>query len=103
MIKKTSDLHIRLTPAEYELLQKKSKEQGLTMSAYIRLIIIGKTKENNEKIDKLIYEVNKAGVNINQIAQKLNAKGIYHGDELKAVQRQLELVMEKALLDDVSS
>lgn len=65
-----------MTPAEKAELKHLAEEKGLTMSDYIRRVAARPPditrKEYNEEISKVIYEIHKIGVNINQIAKKYN-------------------------------
>lgn len=76
---------IRLTQDEYDAIVKrkdndennsKGKMQG-NLSVYIRNVLIAEGGQSDWKIDKelnqLNYEIRKIGLNVNQIARKLNA------------------------------
>lgn len=66
--------NVYLSEAEYEIMMKKIKASKLSASNYFRkmisegIIIIPDTKGKKELID----EINKIGVNINQIAKHVN-------------------------------
>lgn len=74
---RTKQINIRLTDAEYQYLHDKAKSCELTMSDYIRKIIGDGIIVKYESFDikELSNELNKIGVNINQIAHHINAKG----------------------------
>ena len=78
-VRKTK-LQVFLTDEEMKILEEKCKEFNMTKSGYIRgAILYGGVKESQprvekELIEKLIYEVNKIGNNINQIAYANNVK-----------------------------
>lgn len=77
---KTKDLHIRLTENDLCELKRLAAEQKMTVSEYFRWcaferkIITVKVPDNNSSfIKKLIYDFEKAGNNINQIARVVNS------------------------------
>ena len=73
-------LQVFLTDEEMQILDDKCKELNMNKSGYIRgAILYGGFNESQprverELIEKLIYEVNKIGNNINQIAYTNNVK-----------------------------
>jgi len=76
---KKNQLHIRMTDDELELVKSKSKALGVNRSKLFLDTIKGISVENyllkKAKLVTLIKasnEINKVGVNINQIAMKLN-------------------------------
>ena len=76
----------RLSETEYNELKDKAKALDLTIASYVRqscdtckVNIIIKHQTKNSDLTDLIYEIKKIGVNINQIAHRLNS-----GDNLDA-------------------
>lgn len=73
---KTEILRVRMTPEEKEALNKQASLHHKTMSEYIRSVAKcppDVTRDEFESsIVRMIYEINKIGVNINQIAKKYN-------------------------------
>ena len=70
-----------LLDEEYELFEAKKDEAGLTKSDYIRnMIVYGGVYERTvfpkEDSQKLIYEINRIGNNINQVALRANTNGV---------------------------
>jgi hypothetical protein len=79
-------IRIRLTTLEKQLLIKRSKKEGyLTLSAFCRAKIlkhreiekIEVSPEFAEATKKLDYELNKIGVNLNQVSKRLNTHSVY--------------------------
>ena len=70
-------LTIRFTQDEYDHLLKSRDNEKVKLSAHIRNIALSQSGHSDVRIDKqldtLNYNVRKIGVNINQIANKLNA------------------------------
>jgi predicted DNA-binding protein len=92
-IEKNKIISLRLTQAEYERLKKLADQTGWSVSELIRNEISGKKKITGKgDIKRLLYEINKIGHNLNQIAKHVNTK--------KAVDRVVaeELIQIKTLL-----
>ncbi len=71
---------LRMTPEEAKLLAEKAVASGMTESQYLRLMITQKPRDYPEVrkvVRELINEVNRIGVNINQIVLSHNS-GIYN-------------------------
>lgn len=77
---RTKDLRVKLSEREHEILAEKCEVFNLTKSGYIRhAILFGSVIKTQPRVDEelisqLIYEVNKIGNNINQIAYIDNGK-----------------------------
>ena len=70
---------IRLYSWELEELQKQAEKMGLSDSQYLRMLITNRPRdypEIRDEIARLNNEINHIGVNINQIAHRINS-GIY--------------------------
>lgn len=68
-------LHIVLHQNELLSLKKNLERTGLNRSEYIRKLITGKRIRARppQELGQLYYEINKIGVNVNQIARNVNA------------------------------
>lgn len=84
MRRRTIDKHIRFDEKENKLLHELSIKSGLTESDVIRTLLKG--NEIKELPDKKFYdainEINKIGVNINQLAKVANTNGDIYYDKL---------------------
>jgi hypothetical protein len=73
---KTEIVKIRMTTKEKADLQKQAGKYHMNMSDYIRRVSARPpdvTKDEfDDSVTRVIYEINKIGVNINQIAKKYN-------------------------------
>ena len=73
---KTEILRVRMTAMEKAALSRQSNDQHKTMSEYIRIIAKCPPEVTRDEFEgsilQMIYEINKIGVNINQIAKKYN-------------------------------
>lgn len=94
--------HYRLTSEDAKAFQEKAKAAGLSESDYFRLLI---TQEPNDYpeiragIKSLINEVNRIGVNINEVVYNNNSK-LYHTSDkerLMAYMRRLNESVAKVV------
>lgn len=73
---KTEIVKIRMMAKEKEELQKLAGKHHMNMSDYIRRVSARPPNvtrhEFEDSVTRVIYEINKIGVNINQIAKKYN-------------------------------
>lgn len=93
---------LRITPNEAKLLKEKAEKAGMTESEYLRLMISQKPNDYQEirqLLRDLINEVNRIGVNINQITYNHNA-GFYSEEDkerLIAYMRKLNTAVAKVV------
>lgn len=93
---------LRITPNEAKLLNEKAEKAGMTESEYLRLMISQKPNDYQEirqLLRDLINEVNRIGVNINQITYNHNA-GLYSEEDkerLIAYMRKLNKAVTKVV------
>ena len=83
MRKRNRTISIRVSDQEYETIQKKLSETGLSQQAFILKAVEGATisttedrqqlKEINLKLADLLKQIKGMGVNINQMAYRANA------------------------------
>lgn len=78
---------IRVTPEEKKLLEEKSKFCNLSKTEYLRKVIRENVIiiENNQEKMNYLYELNKIGVNINQIARVVNENGNIDDEDMQNV------------------
>lgn len=65
----------RLSDEELELLKKKIDEAGTTQQEYLQKAALGMSITNTDGIKEIYPELKRQGVNLNQIAKKLNETG----------------------------
>ena len=91
-IKKT----IRFTPDEFEKVEIERAKTNLDFTNFCKSAILKKkvkTKEEENFNRDLIYQVNKIGVNLNQIARAINQKDrVAVLTELVEIEKQLRLL-----------
>ena len=97
---RTEKYLLTLLPEERALLEKNSFELGLSIADYLRKIILyGSIVGQHPVIDKatgekLLYEVNRIGNNINQIAYNTNAR-MYASDlDWREIKNDAFLILE---------
>ena len=74
-IKRPHQVTFRLTDEEISSLKKKISASGITQQEYLRRAALGKNITNTEGLKALLPEMKKQGVNLNQVAKKLNERG----------------------------
>lgn len=100
---KTEILKVRMTAGEKAALQKQAALNRQNMSEYIRSVAKKPPDvtrdEFDEAIMRMIYEINKIGVNINQIAKKYNEhKYIKPSEDLLDKLDELNGMLKKTIL-----
>lgn len=101
--KKNTVFKLRMNDTLRKKLNQDAKLAGLNQSEYIRRLIQGRqiiSSGQRKQVDQLIYELNRIGNNINQIAHALNFGYISYQDmqDLKIYQRELQETMKKILV-----
>jgi hypothetical protein len=100
--KRETEIKIRLTSKEREEIRELAREEGLNVSEYIRKRALQRQAEEQAKLEmerQLIYQLNKIGVNLNQIARGINIlrkKGVLDDRDKK----NLEVI--KGIVEKVS-
>ncbi len=90
---------IRFTSNEFSKIEKELSRLNISFSEYARSILLKKRIRNKSKLKKeLIYEINKIGNNLNQIARHTNEKKTIDLNVLKQI-IEIQKNMEKLLND----
>lgn len=82
---------VRVSPAEIQIIEREAEKMGMDISKYIRYRMFAKTnlsKYNAEylrELQQLIYELNRIGNNVNQIAYRHNSN-FYEAEDIKCIQ-----------------
>lgn len=98
-------LKVWISEKESELLDQKISKLGITKSQYVRNCIlygstVKKTMFSDEKADRIIYEMNRIGNNINQIAHFVNMEHTVAPDDFERI-RKLVNALNDLLMDEV--
>jgi len=94
---------LRLMPDEAKILADKAKEAGMNEAEYVRLLIRQKPNDYPEirkLLKTLINEINRIGININQIVFNYNL-GLYSEDDksrLVAYMRKLNSAVNEVVM-----
>ncbi len=95
--KNTLRKHFKLTEETAKLLAERSKAENMNESEYIRYLLLNqsehpRSRELELEIMRLRNEINKIGVNINQIVKNNNSH-IYKTEEKRRLENYLEEVV----------
>ena len=87
---KPYELCLRLSQAERERLETSAKQCGLSKSDYLRKLLNGipVRARPSPEVRALRKEINRIGVNVNQIARKVNAH-LGAAEDIRACQQLL--------------
>ena len=98
---------VRADEEEHRKLKKMADEYGLSMSRLLVEATLGfgvrpawEAEEERERTEKMIFEVRRVGINLNQIALQANAAARGRSDtptqnEISDILRQIETVIRK--------
>lgn len=96
--------HFKLTEETAKLLAERSKAENMNESEYIRYLILNqsehpRSRELELEVMRLRNEINKIGVNVNQIVKNNNLR-IYSGEEKRQLEKYLEeiVMLQKMML-----
>jgi hypothetical protein len=76
--KRTKALHVQLTPDERELIETRAQSYGRKLSDFARIVLLSDVKEPPRPLLDpvtalaLIYQLQKIGANLNQLAKHAN-------------------------------
>lgn len=99
---KTVRITVRFQPDEARQLAKDAQSRGMTPSEYIRMLADQKPAnypDIRELLNQLISEVNRIGVNINQIVKNHNASlySVMDKKNLTASMQKLNLLVREVV------
>ena len=104
---KSQSILIRVSPTEKEEIEKKAKLVGKSVANYLISLSQNQRIVVAKKLPKLIFEINKIGVNVNQIAAVANSQGYVNkemlikvGDDLQKVVDLLQQILEEVYNTD---
>jgi len=111
MSKKLKQVKVNFYQEQHQLLKQKADENNVTIAQYIRKKLELELKKNDtrkiykkhEKVTykkadpNLIYQLNKIGNNLNQIAKKINSKKNINNIDILQTLANIEKDLEKIL------
>ncbi|MCM1386453.1 MAG: MobC family plasmid mobilization relaxosome protein [Bacillus sp. (in: Bacteria)] len=89
------NIHIMATDYEYQLIKARKEEAGATsLQEYIIEIATNGfiIKVDYSDLKNLAYEINKIGININQIAHKINSENNVYKAEIEEVKKDMDKI-----------
>lgn len=92
---RSREIKFRVTDSEYMLIKERMKaSDASSMNQYILKAAIDGYIINVDYSDfkKLIYEINKIGTNINQIAHKVNSQNQIYKTDIDELKDKMELI-----------
>lgn len=97
--RKSGTVKIRVSESEAEAIKSKANRWGVTVSQYLRDAALNHEVRkmiitNNSDLNFLTAEVNKIGINLNQIARRLNASKSYRECFGVSPMREAEVLSE---------
>jgi Arc/MetJ-type ribon-helix-helix transcriptional regulator len=85
-MRKAKLLQVRLTEQEDKFIEQKMIEHDYkNKSEYVCDSVISPLRHDNKRQQKMLYEINKIGVNLNQAIRKMHASGVINTDLLASV------------------
>ena len=103
MRERNIEFHIRLNDIEYEKLEEMSLKSKLSRSEVIRKLILEKDikEKPGKEFYKVMNELSKIGINLNQIATKANSTNDidkdYYKEQVNYMKEFTEQIKEKYL------
>lgn len=88
-------INFRVTLAERQMIKDRIMKSGCSEEGeYLRRMAIDGYifHLDNSDLKQLIYEVNKIGVNINQIAHKINKENVVYQTDMDEIKEQMDKV-----------
>ena len=98
-------IEIRVSPIEKEMIRQRMEVCHETnVGRYMRRMAIDGCIFNVDYSDikAILHEINKIGVNINQIAHKVNSTGNIHQTEINEIKEMLDTIwqLQKSILSE---
>ena len=101
--------HFKLTEETANLLAERSKAENMNESEYIRYLLLNQSKHPRSReleleVMRLRNELNKIGVNVNQIVKGCNSH-LYKEEDKGQLKKYLEeiLILQKMISDSLFS
>lgn len=94
---RAEQLIVRVTAEEKKLIQKKMGQLGTdNFSRYARKMLIDGyvIQVDLSQFQTLAHEVNKIGVNINQIARTVNSTGMIYDDDMQRLKEMMDEIWQ---------
>ncbi len=88
---------VRLSTKEYEKIKEKAKKVDKPLATFVRQASLGKTLHEKppDEFFKDLWDLDKIGTNLNQVAIKVNAYNYLDEKELKRIISELEHITKE--------
>lgn len=88
--------HFKLTEETVRILEERSKAEGMNESEYIRYLLLNqsehlRSRELELEVMRLRNEINKIGVNVNQIVKNSNSH-MYKEEDKVMLKRKMQVI-----------
>lgn len=100
--------HFKLTEETAKLLAERSKEENMNESEYIRYLLLNqsdhpRSRELELEIMRLRNEINKIGLNVNQIVKNSNSHMYREADKIQLKKYMEEIVLlQKTIITQIA-
>ncbi len=93
---RNEQLNIRCTEYEKDQIHRLAKDQGMQIGDYVRQMAMQgyAIHVNYTELRELVYEVNKIGVNINQIAHKVNSTDSVLKPDIEDLKSDMDIIWQ---------
>ena len=93
--------HVRCTPSEYARIQARSSQAGITLSAFVRQMVLEGAVKVTPSVQTpldfaLVNELNRIGTNLNQLTRIANTTGQMPGG-LETIWKKLDGVLDQII------
>ena len=101
--RKSEEIHLRMTPTEKKEIEEKAKLADKSVANYLISLSRNQRIVVAKKLPTLIYEINKIGVNVNQITAVANSQKYVSKEMLIKVREELQKVVDllQQILEEV--
>lgn len=94
MVHRTRKMTFRLTEEEYGKVKGKVEEAGISQQQFLLKTALGKEVIHIQEYQKLIAQIKKIGVNINQITKHCNETGNITAVEMEEIKGGLDKIWQ---------
>lgn len=93
--RRNAQISFRVTETERQMIKDRIKKSGCrAVGEYLRRMAIDGYifQLDNSDLKQLIYEINKIGTNINQVAHKINSENIIYQTDMDEIKEKMEQI-----------
>ena len=85
---RTEQIHLRVTPEEKKEIEDRAKKSGKTVARYLVGLSTTRHIVNPSRLCQLIFQIKRAGVNINEIVTVANTNKFANAEMIARVEQQ---------------